>query len=263
MPPTPCLDASFTPIKSGHAATSSLHFVGANVETRSSARQACTVVSSFAFLQRKTKFVFFLRILLNGVINPLPFGIEVNAWRSFEVTDSNWWFWLRDECKPIRGCLEVMKSHPAKFSPVVGDQLLDGSIFTEVDVNAEQKLPGLTTKFISSIAAFEELDFETLPVLQVVSSKMTSEQSTMLKKRNSVHFTHLCLRDGSNDVIMGRLVMYVAHDGHNLVDGDIICLNSFTPLTYTPSGRDNPQRCPLCMCFKPRHCLGRVFHNHL
>jgi len=90
----------------------------------------------------------------------------------------------------------------------------------------------------------EELDFGTLPVLQVVASKMTSELSTMLKKRNSINFTHLHLRDGSNDVITGRLAMHIAHDGHNLVDGDIICLNSFTPLTYTPSGHDNPQRCP-------------------
>jgi len=114
-------------------------------------------------------------------------------------------FWLREEYKPIRECFEVMRSHPAQFSPVVGDQLPDRSIFTEVDSNEERKLPGLTTKYISSIAAFEELDFGTLPVLQVVASKMTSELSTMLKKRNSIHFTHLRLRDGSNDLITERL----------------------------------------------------------
>ena len=153
-------------------------------------------------------------------------------------------FWLRDEYKPIQECLEVMKSHPAKLSTVVGDQLPDGSIFTEVDANNEQKLPALTSKYIASIAAFEELDFKTLPVLKVVSSKITSELSTILKKRNSIRFTHLRIRDGSNNVITGRLSMHIARKGHKFIDGDIIRFNSYTPLTYTPSGRDNQQRCP-------------------
>jgi hypothetical protein len=37
-PPTPCPDASFTPIKSGHPPTSSLHRVGATVDSRSRVR---------------------------------------------------------------------------------------------------------------------------------------------------------------------------------------------------------------------------------
>jgi len=32
-------------------------------------------------------------------------------------------FWLRPEYKQIRECVEVIKSHPAQFLPVVGDQL--------------------------------------------------------------------------------------------------------------------------------------------
>ena len=66
----------------------------------------------------------------------------------------------------------------------------------------------------------------------------------MKNKKNNIHFTHLRLRDRSNDVITARLSMNVAHDGYKLGGGDIIRLSNFTPLTFTPSGCDNPQRSP-------------------
>jgi hypothetical protein len=153
-------------------------------------------------------------------------------------------FWLREEYKKIRESMEVLRSNPKAFPPVVGDQLPDGSIFTGADIESYTKMPALSTKYIASIAAFAELNFEELPVLQVVSSKMNTELSTTLKKKTSIHFTHLRLRDGSNDVITGRLSMHISHEGNKLSDGDIIRLNRFTPITYTPSGHDNPQRSP-------------------
>ena len=66
----------------------------------------------------------------------------------------------------------------------------------------------------------------------------------MLKNKNSIHFTHLRLHDGSNDIITGQFSMHIAHDGNKLNGSDIIRLNSYTPLTYTPSGPDNQQRSP-------------------
>ena len=69
-------------------------------------------------------------------------------------------------------------------------------------------------------------------------------KGVVLNKKNIIHFTHLRLQDGINDVITARLSMHVAHDGYKLGGGDIIQLSSFTPLTFTTSGCDNPQRSP-------------------
>ena len=138
----------------------------------------------------------------------------------------------------------MMNSHPKQFSPVIGDQLPDRSICCQVDINEDMKPPALTSSHIISIATFKELQPDLLPILQMVSSKMSSESSSMLKKKNSIHFTHLRLRDSSNDVITGRLSMHVAHAGNPLDSGYIIRLNSFTPLTFTTFGRGNPQRSP-------------------
>ena len=152
--------------------------------------------------------------------------------------------WLRPEYKQIRECVEVIKSHPAQFLPAVGDQLPDGSIFRQSNDDEEMKPPALTTSYISSIATFKELSSDLVPILQVITSKMTAESSSRLKKKNSTHFTYLRLRDGSNDVIMGRLSMHIAHEGNKLDCGDSICFNIYTSITYTTSGQYNSQQSP-------------------
>ena len=96
------------------------------------------------------------------------------------------------------------------------------------DATEDVKMPALTSKYISSIATFGELDFEIPPVLQVVASKMSLEASSVMKKKNSIHVTHLRLRDRSNDVITARLSMHIAHEGNKLDNGNIIRLNSYT-----------------------------------
>jgi len=186
--------------------------------------------------------------------------------------------WLREEYKPIRESFEVLRSNPQQFSPVVGDQLPDGSIFTVADATEDVKMPALTSTYISSIATFGELDFEIPQVLQVVASKMLLETSSVIKKKNSIHFTHLRLRDGSNDIITARLSMHIAHEGNKLDNGDSIRLNSYTPLTYMPSGLDNPQRSPAIVIHtygkvgyasipsklnKPLHCIDRSISDQL
>jgi len=102
-------------------------------------------------------------------------------------------FWLRPAYKQIRECVEVIKSHPAQFLPVVGDQLPDGSIFNKTNEDEEMKPPALTNSYISSIATFKELSLDLAPILQLVTSKMTTKASSMLKKKNYIHFTHLRL----------------------------------------------------------------------
>ena len=89
---------------------------------------------------------------------------------------------------------------------------------------------------------------------------------------NSLHFTHLRLCDGrkDKDVMMGHLSIQLTHSGNHLNTGDIIQVNSFTPLTYTPSGQDKPYRSPAVVIENfskvgycaipellniPRHCI--------
>jgi len=185
---------------------------------------------------------------------------------------------MREEYKPIRESFEVLRSNREQFSPVVGDQLPDGSIFSVADEMEDVKMPTLTSKYIATIATFGELDFEIPPILQVVGSKMSLEASSVLKKKNSIHFTHLRLCDGSNDIITARLAMHISHEGNKLDNGDIIRLNSYTPLTYTPSGHDNPQRSPAIVIHtyakvgytpipsklnKPLHCIDRSISDQI
>lgn len=60
---------------------------------------------------------------------------------------------------------------------------------------------------------------------------------------HSVHFTHACVCDGSQDVMVGRFAMNLAHDGNRLDEGDIIQLSTFTPLQYK-IGNTQLQRSP-------------------
>ena len=136
--------------------------------------------------------------------------------------------------------MAVIRSYPEKFCPVMGDKMPDNCEFPGEDQNNLALRPNC----VSSISDFKELDNFVSPTLQVIKSKMDWEESTKSKKVNSLHFTHLRLCDGSKDVMMGRLSMQLAHSGNYLNTGDIIQLNSFTPLTYTPSGQDKPQRSP-------------------
>ena len=156
-------------------------------------------------------------------------------------------FWKRGEYKMIRECLEVMKSHPEKYSPIMGDKMPDGSYVGEGNSDdAKTSTPGLTPNYIVSIATHKDLGFADSPVLQVVSRpKMEFEGNSNANHSNKLHFTNLRLRDGNDDIMIGRLSMHLAHDGNRLDDGDIIELNLFTPCTYPPSGKDKPQRSPM------------------
>ena len=171
-------------------------------------------------------------------------------------------FWERSEFKQVRECLAVINSQPDKFSPLMRDKV-PGSSTSSLQKN--EKIPALTINYISSIAEFKELDDSELPILQVVSSKMDFEESSRSNNDCSIHFTHLRLCNSSKDGMMGRLFMHLAHDGAKLDKGDIIPLNSFTSLTYTPSGQEKPHRSPAEVIHTspvhrrkynfPRHCI--------
>jgi len=44
-----------------------------------------------------------------------------------------------------------MKSHPQQFSPVIGDELSDGSIFADGDADEIMKMPALTSSYLSQL----------------------------------------------------------------------------------------------------------------
>jgi len=88
-PPTPCLEASFTPTNSGHAVTNSVHRVGRSVDSRRSVLVSWRATRSGVFLWRKTNVGRFCNSRLQGDKSPLPAGIARNAWRTLATTDSN------------------------------------------------------------------------------------------------------------------------------------------------------------------------------
>ncbi|KAL3777231.1 hypothetical protein HJC23_007131 [Cyclotella cryptica] len=149
--------------------------------------------------------------------------------------------WERKECKLIRKRIEMIKCQPFKYhllsgnhSPVVRDDTSTSLLHA--------KTFALTDKFIQSIANFQ--DVQDQPVLQIVSIKMDFEQSTRDKKSNSVHFSHARICDGSQDVMVGRFAMNIAHDGNRLDEGDIVQLSTFTPPQYR-IGNSQSQRSPV------------------
>lgn len=163
-----------------------------------------------------------------------------------------------------------LKANPEKYPAIIADQLPDASTFS---VNEEEaKNLSLTANYISAIAEYNDLEYAESPTLQVVEAFMDYEETSNSsnKKTNSIHFTHLRLCDGSRDVMKGHLSMHLAHDGKKLDPGDIIQLNSFTPLTYSPSGQDSTHRSPAVLIHTyskvgyaslpkklnpPRHCM--------
>ncbi len=102
------------------------------------------------------------------------------------------------------------------------------------------------------------------PIFQVVSSKKKFEVTSayQIAGKNSIHFTHLCLLDGSEDVMVGRCNMNLAHDGGKLRAGEMVQLHLFTPLTYvTSSSGDQGElpRAPMVVI----HTFSRIGYSPL
>ena len=142
--------------------------------------------------------------------------------------------WGRDEFKSIRECVAIIKQHPDKFHPVHGDIMPDGSLVGG-DSAAVDNSPTLTCGYVAAIAGLEDTTPFESPVLHVIAPPNMEYETTHSDSRsNSIHFTHLRLRDGDNEVIQGRLSMELAYDGKKLGIGDIIQLGLSTPLTFQP-----------------------------
>ena len=166
--------------------------------------------------------------------------------------------WPRPEFKRVRECIQAMKSNPQRFSPIIGDNIPDRSASPDTSKTSHDS-SSLSELYVAGIASYKEVDVGLSPILQVVSATMAHENNAEGKKTNSIHMTHSRLRDGSNDVMVGRLTMNITHDGNKLNPGDIIELIRFTPLCYSPEGKGIGPRMPAVVI----HSFTRIGYSAL
>lgn len=163
--------------------------------------------------------------------------------------------WAKPEVKEIREMITSIASRPDLFPPMMGDKQPDGSHFNEQDNIDDAKNLALTEGYVAALAEHKDLSYADSPILQVASKpEMNFEHNERDNKNSSIHFTHLCLCDGSKDVLVGRLPMHLAVEGKHLKVGDIIQLRMHTPLTYAPSAKDTSHRSPAVVI----HTYSRV-----
>jgi hypothetical protein len=129
------------------------------------------------------------------------------------------------------------------------------------DRRGDAKAPTtLTKEYVSCIAGNQCVANVDAPIFQVVSTRKKFEVSVSKIERNAIHFTHLCLLDGSGDVMVGRLNMNLAHDGGKLQAGVIVQLHLFTPLTYvSSSGGEEGERAPMVVI----HTFSKIGYEPL
>jgi len=180
----------------------------------------------------------------------IEISCAVHLLSKLTLGDDSKYLWRDPKFRGIREKIAVINSQPEIYGPVLGDNVPDHSTASVGEVNTasneQQRLcSALTSNYISDIAMGKDISdgAESSPVLQVVASPtMEFEESST---ESHVHVTSLRLCDGSKDQVLGRLSMHLAHDGRRLGAGEIIRLNSFTPIRYTPSKEEgSPHRSP-------------------
>ena len=112
---------------------------------------------------------------------------------------------------------------------MMGDSLSYGSCFGKTEGETREALPTLSPDYISVFAKWHDLTpvkrtaiLIMNPILQVMSQPVTTQQqSKHTKKSNSLLLTHMHHFNARSKVMMARLSIHFAHDGHKLGAGDI------------------------------------------
>ena len=124
-----------------------------------------------------------------------------------------------------------MQNNPARFPLQIGDTACE---LTEV----QDTTPLLTKDYIISLAAQDGKALSKAnPILAVVCRRTGFQETTTLNQTKPsqaqrVKLTQLTLMDGDNNQIHARLATHLTDTGRNLGEGDIICLDMFSSLTY-------------------------------
>jgi hypothetical protein len=145
--------------------------------------------------------------------------------------------WPRPEFKAIRDSVSFIRINTDLFPSIAGDIVPDAR-----DTDILGKTPfvndhALTKNYVRRLANNISVNEVASPIFQVASSQKKFEVTTAhrIAGKNSIHFTHLRLLNGSGDVMVERCNMNLAHDGNKLRAGEMVQLHLFTPLTYVMS----------------------------
>ena len=137
--------------------------------------------------------------------------------------------WLKEPLRYLRNfVLTVSKGKDRHKFPIdEGDESLPVT-------KEEEQSTAITKNFIKTLAAGSNLPEDTDPVLFVLSWKTGFHDHVSHREyqKQKVKLTHLTLVDGDNNRIHARLATHLADVGRQLIEGDIIKLGLFTPLTY-------------------------------
>ncbi len=107
--------------------------------------------------------------------------------------------WTKPEFKQIRESISFIHANPDKFPPIVGDCLPD--VVDDRRDNAKSPVT-LTKEFVSRIAGNQCVAHIDAPIFQVVSTRKKFKVSVSKIEKNSIHFTHVHILDGSGDVMV-------------------------------------------------------------
>lgn len=146
----------------------------------------------------------------------------------------------RGEFRYIREFVTFIEGHRDDFPHVMGDKLYD----TKVPADNNWTNPTPSIGYIQALAQRREntSDAFPTPIVQVVHRETKFRPQGFVdslfkngRETNTqapMQFTHLSLRDGDNNTMLGRMACHNTQEARKLKPGDIIKLTLFTELTY-------------------------------
>lgn len=122
--------------------------------------------------------------------------------------------------KQLQECCEYRDWNRDLFPPFMGN------VVFERPNNDGFPTTDLIKGYTSAIVSCGDLSIVTYPFLQVVSNTILLHspafgKALFRKPQQKVKITHICLLDGGNNTIIGRLVINVMSEGKKLRTGDI------------------------------------------
>ena len=166
--------------------------------------------------------------------------------------------WPKHEFKQIRELVLFIRANAGIFPSITGDNISDACANASLEESCHTT-PSLTKNYVSRLAKYQSVINNPSPIFQVVSTQKKLEVSAALQAgKNSIHFTHICILDGSGDCMVCRLNMNRAHEGSKLCAWDIVQLHMFTPLTYVTSSGDEVNVHQCCAPIVVIHTFSKI-----
>ncbi|KAL7541262.1 hypothetical protein ACHAWF_006895, partial [Thalassiosira exigua] len=154
----------------------------------------------------------------------------------------------REEHRFIREFVDHVERHKDIFPVVMGDRTFDPTAEQSVGAGIE-----LSDGYISALAKGRTDVAEAFPtpILQVVARETKYREISFAaasfkngrdnNEQVPVKFTHLRLRDGDSNTILGRVTIHMTEESRKLGPGDIIVLKLFTEVNHKVTERSSPK----------------------